>query len=233
VIQHVAAGEHHRFENDWLSARWHLSFGDYVDPGNVSFGPLRVFNEDRIRPASGFDLHPHSDMEIVTCVLSGSLEHEDDRGNRGRLEAGDVQAISAGSGIVHAERNPSATEVLHLVQIWVAPWRRGGEPRSSTKRVPAEARRGKLHPVVSRESKISGTLPIHQDAFIFLGDFGPGESATHELRQARGAYVFVAEGSGAVNGRVVAAGDALRIRNESAVVLAGGAESRFLLIDLV
>jgi redox-sensitive bicupin YhaK (pirin superfamily) len=233
VIQHVAAGEHHCFENDWLTARWQLSFGDHAGPRNVTFGPLRVFNEERVRPARGFDPQHHSDTEIVTCVLSGTLAHEDDRGHQGTLGAGDVQVLSTGSGIVHSERNPSSTEVLHMVQAWLAPWRRGGDPRYLTKHFPADAVRGKLHPVVSRESKIAGTLPIHQDAFIHLGDLGPGESVTHDLRQARGAYVFLAAGSGLVNGLPVAAGDAVRIRHESAVVLSGLAEGRFLLIDLV
>ena len=233
MIQRVAAADHHHFENDWLSARWHFSFGDHVDPRDVSFGPLRVFNEDRIRPGGGFDFHPHSEMEIITCVLAGKLEHEDDRGNKEVLEAGEVQVMSTGSGIVHAERNPSSTEPLHLAQIWLAPWRRGGEPRYFRKRIPAGSARGVLQPAVSRESKIAGTLPIHQDAFIYLCDLGPGESATHELRQARGAYVFLAEGAGAVNGVAVAAGDAVRIRHEGAVVLAGTVEGRFILIDLV
>jgi redox-sensitive bicupin YhaK (pirin superfamily) len=172
-------------------------------------------------------------MEIVTCVLSGSLEHEDDRGGKGVLVAGDIQVLSAGSGIAHAERNPSAGQPLHLAQIWLTPWRRGGDPRYAQKSVTAEARRGKLAAVVSRESKIAGTLPIHQDAFIYLGDIGAGESVTHELRQARHAYVFLAEGEGSVSGVAMAAGDAARVHEEERIVLGGGPGGRFLLIDMV
>jgi len=233
MIRRIAANEHHHFRNDWLSARWHFSFGEYYDPENVSFGPLRVFNDDTVRPKSGFDLHPHREMEIITCVLSGSLEHEDDRGNRGVLNAGDVQAMSAGTGIVHAERNPSADTPLHLVQIWIVPWRRGVTPAYASRSFPPAAGNGVLLPVVSRESKIAGTLGIHQDAFIYLADLAPGQSVDHPLRPARHAYVFQAEGTGAVNGGATAAGDAVRVDDESAVTLAGGTGSRFLLIDLV
>ncbi|MBI3449821.1 MAG: pirin family protein [Acidobacteria bacterium] len=233
MIRHVPASEHYRHENGWLTARWHFSFGDYHDPDNVSFGPLRVFNDDRVRPGRGFDRHPHREMEIITCVFSGRLEHEDSSGNRGILEPGDVQVMSAGSGIVHSERNPSESELLHFSQIWLTPWRRGGDPRYAQKSFPAETRAGKLLPVVSREAKTPGTLPIHQDAFIYLSDLGAGESATHVLRQARGAYVFLATGSAVVNGIAVGAGDAVRIREEAAVALEGGRDARFVVIDLV
>jgi len=233
VIRHVAADQHFHYQNDWLSARWHFSFGDYFDPENVTFGPLRVFNDDTVSPGRGFDLHPHREMEIITCVFAGSLEHQDDRGNRGILNAGDVQVMSAGSGIVHSERNPSPSEPLHLAQIWIVPWRRGGEPRYGQKSIPAAARRGKLAPVVSRESKLPGTLPVHQDAFIYLCDLEPGESATHPVGQARHAYAFLAEGTGMGGGVAMAAGDALRVHEEESVRLEGGAGARFILIDTV
>src|SRR5947209_6824301 len=115
--------QRYHFENDWLSAYWHFSFDHYHDPARVSFGPLRVFNDDTIQPRSGFPMHAHRDREIVTVVLSGTLEHEDNQGNRGLVEVGEVQVMSAGTGIVHAERNPSATVPVHLLQIWIQPTR--------------------------------------------------------------------------------------------------------------
>jgi len=233
MIRRVAAEEHYAHRNDWLSARWHFSFAEYHDSENISFGPIRVFNDDRVQPGRGFDFHPHRDMEIVTCVFSGRLEHEDDRGNKGILGAGDVQVMSAGTGIIHAERNPSDVEPLHLAQIWLLPWRRGGEPRYGQKTFPAEARKGVLLPVVSRESKIKGTLPVHQDAYVYLADLAPGEKASHSLLQARHAYVFLAEGSGSVNEVPMAAGDAARIHEEETIDLGGGAGARFVLIDTV
>src|SRR3990172_13380091 len=147
MIQVIRNKDRYHFETDWLSTYWHFSFDHYYDPANVAFGPLRVFNDDTVRPRSGFPPHGHKEMEIVTLVLGGTLEHEDDQGNRGLLSAGDVQVMSAGWGIGHAERNPSDDEPLHLFQIWFLPRTKRHPPRWEQRAVPPADRRGPLSPV--------------------------------------------------------------------------------------
>jgi redox-sensitive bicupin YhaK (pirin superfamily) len=221
----------YHFQNRWLSAYWHFSFDHYHDPARMGFGPLRVFNDDTVWPRHGFPMHPHRDMEIVTVVLAGTLEHEDNQGHRGLLEAGQVQVMSAGTGIVHAERNPSATVPLHLLQIWIEPEERGGRPRWQQAAFPHGTAAGPIVALASGEDQ-PGALPIGQAATVYRAKLGPGEACTHELSPARRAYVFVAGGAVTCGASALEPGDAARIEDEPAVALKAARSSDLILIDL-
>jgi redox-sensitive bicupin YhaK (pirin superfamily) len=223
--------QRYHFRNDWLSAYWHFSFDHYYDPARVSFGPLRVFNDDTVRPRHGFPMHPHREMEIVTVVLAGTLEHEDNQGNRSVLDAGEVQVMSAGTGIVHAERNPSPTVPLHLLQLWLTPERRGGRPRWQQAAFPHDARRGPMVALASGQGR-AGALPIGQAATIYRIKLGPGEALTHDLAPGRRAYLFVIGGGAGVGDHALEPGDAARIEDEHAVDLKATRSADLLLLDL-
>ncbi len=220
----------YHFENTWLSAYWHFSFDHYFDPGNVAFGPLRVFNDDTIRPGSGFPPHGHKEMEIVTLVLSGLLEHEDDQGNRGLIRPGEVQVMSAGWGISHAERNPSPDEPLHLFQLWFLPRTKRHPPRWEQRAFPSPDR-GHLLPVVS-DGALPGTLAIDQEIAIFLGSLGAGDALTHSLGSGRRAYLVGIGGEWTLNGQTMMPGDAARVTDESALSLKGLGPAELVLLDL-
>jgi hypothetical protein len=238
MIQHIKSADRYHADHGWLSTWHHFSFDDYFDRDNVQFGPLRVFNDDIVQPSSGFPPHPHRDMEIVTYVLAGELEHQDDRGHRGRVLAGEVQVMSAGTGIVHAERNPSPTTPLHLLQIWILPRTRGLEPRWEQRRFSREDRQGRLLPVVGpgcppfASSAGSGALPIDQDALIHVAALGAGDAVAHAMAPGRRVYLFAIAGSLDVNGLGLAQGDQARITGEPRVALAARAPSEVILIDL-
>lgn len=223
--------QRYHFQNDWLSAYWHFSFDHYYDPARVSFGPLRVFNDDTIRPRSGFPMHPHRDMEIVTIVLSGTLEHEDNQGNRGLVEAEEVQVMSAGTGIVHAERNPSPTVPVHLLQIWIQPARPGGRPRWAQAPFPHDASLGPLVALASGEER-PGALPIGQAATIYRVRLGAGEAVTHDLGPRRRAYLFTIGGAATAAGHALESGDAARVEDETGIELKGTRSADLLLLDL-
>ena len=223
--------QRYHFQNDWLSAYWHFSFDHYYDPARVGFGPLRVFNDDTVRPRSGFPMHPHREMEIVTVVLSGTLEHEDNQGNRDVLEAGEVQVMSAGTGIVHAERNPSPTVPLHLLQIWIEPDRSGGRPRWQQAAFPRDATRGATVALASGEG-LADALPLGQAATIYRIKLGPGETIMHELRPGRRAYLFVIGGATTLGDHALEPGDAARIEDEHALGLKATRSADLLLLDL-
>lgn len=224
---------HERFHVDagWLSANWHFSFGHYYDPENVEFGPLRVFNDDVIQPRSGFPTHPHEEMEIVTYVISGELEHKDSTGNRGVLRAGDVQRMSAGTGIRHSEVNPSATEPLHLCQIWLEPAVRGLEPSYEEGRFGHEKRHGVLLPVVS-DQDLPGTLHIHQKATFYVSSLDPGNKVEHRLSEGRRGYLFVISGEVTLNKDDLAGGDQARITEVTDLNIQARKHSELILIDL-
>jgi quercetin 2,3-dioxygenase len=223
--------QHYHFQNDWLSADWHFSFDHYHDPARVAFGPLRVFNDDTVQPSSGFPMHGHRDMEIVTVVLSGTLEHEDNQGNRGLVEAGEVQVMSAGTGIVHAERNPSAIVPVHLLQIWIRPTRRGGRPRWAQAAFRHDGSDGPLIALASGEDR-PGTLPIGQAATIYRARLAPGEAVTHELGPGRRAYLFAIGGAATAAGHALDSGDVARIEDEKALELTATRSADLLLLDL-
>ncbi len=231
MIQVDRQARRYHFENEWLSAYWHFSFDHYYDPERLHFGPLRVFNDDTIRPRSGFPMHPHREMEIVTVVLAGTLEHEDNQGNRGVLEAGEVQVMSAGTGIVHAERNPSPTVPLHLLQIWIMPERRGGRPRWAQRAFRHDATSGPVVALASGQDR-PGALPLGRAATIYRLKLAPGQTLTHDLQPGRRAYLFAMGGTATVGDLVLAPGDSARVEDEPGVSLAAEGSADLLLLDL-
>lgn len=227
-----AALERGHANHGWLDSYHSFSFADYFDPEHVQFGALRVINEDVVAPGHGFPMHGHKDMEIVTYMLSGALEHKDSMGNGSVIRPGDVQRMSAGTGVRHSEFNPSATEAAHLLQIWLLPQKSGGAPSYEQKHFPAAERRGRLVPVASGNAHHTTAVHIQQDATLYAGLFDGAETADYPLTPDRQAYLHVARGALTVNGQRLQAGDALLIREESAVQLSAGAQAEVLLFDL-
>lgn len=218
-------------DHGWLRAQHSFSFADYMDPAHMGFGPLRVINEDRIAPGRGFGAHGHRDMEIVTYVLEGSLAHQDSLGHQAVILPGDVQRMSAGSGIVHSEVNPSATDPLHLLQIWILPEQRGGQAGYEQKHFSNEDKRGRLRLVASPDGR-EGSVTLHADAAIRVGLFDGDESATLALDPARKAYVQVARGSIVAQGEALNQGDALKLEGERELTLASGQGAEVIVFDL-
>lgn len=220
-----------RAEHGWLSSRHTFSFAHYHDPRHMGFGPLRVINEDRVQPSEGFGTHGHRDMEIVSYVLSGALEHKDSMGTGSVLHYGDVQRMSAGSGVTHSEFNHSSSEPVHFLQIWILPERANLEPGYEEKHFDAGSKRGQLRLIASPDGS-DGSVLIHQDACIYASILDGKDRLEHALAEGRGAYVQVARGSLVVNGESLDQGDAIHISGESAVVLSDGKDAEILLFDL-
>jgi redox-sensitive bicupin YhaK (pirin superfamily) len=218
------------FDHGWLDTRHTFSFADYHDPDHMGFRALRVVNEDRVRPGEGFGTHGHRDMEILSYVLSGALAHRDSIGGEGVLRPGEVQRMSAGTGVRHSEFNGSREEPVHFLQIWLLPDRPGHEPSWEQKRFPEEERRGCLRLVASPEAA-DGSLAIHQDARVYATLLGPGRQVELPLAPGRHAWVQVARGAAEVNGLALSAGDGAAVSGERALALAGrGAEEAELLV---
>jgi redox-sensitive bicupin YhaK (pirin superfamily) len=216
----------------WLHSRHTFSFGHYYDPKHMGFGPLRVINEDRVRPGAGFDMHGHRDMEIISYVLEGALEHKDSLGTGSVVRPGDVQLMSAGTGIRHSEFNHSKTEPVHFLQIWVLPSREGLSPRYDQKNFGRSAKRGELRLVGSPDGR-NGSILIHQDVTIYDAMLGPDETVSHSLRQGRKSWVQVVRGSVGVNGTSAGASDGLAIRDETLLTINSQLDgSELLLFDL-
>lgn len=222
-----------RFDNDWLSAHYHFSFADYHDPARMGLGPLRVWNDDRIVAGGGFPMHPHRDMEIVTYIRRGAISHEDHLGNRGRIEAGNVQVMSAGTGILHSEFNHE-TEPTELFQIWITPDTKRLSPSWGTRAFPRAARAGGLVPLASgRAADRDGeALPIHQDAAILCATIGAGRRITHELAPGRRAYLVVLGGPVTLNGVALGDRDGAAITEEAIIEIAAAADTEIILADL-
>ncbi len=216
-----------RFGN-WLDSKHTFSFGDYTDPKFHNFRALRVINDDRVAPGGGFPTHPHRDMEILTCVLSGQLEHRDSMGNGEVIRAGEWQAMTAGTGITHSEFNPSNADPVHLLQIWLFPDKRGHAPGYQQKLFTDADKRGKWALVASPTGE-AGALVIRQDARVYQTALA-GEELRHELTAGRAAFVHVATGRAPVNGTALVAGDAVAVEDEKEVVVSG--EGEVLLFDL-
>jgi redox-sensitive bicupin YhaK (pirin superfamily) len=218
------------FDHGWLDT-WHtFSFADYHDPEHMGFRTLRVINDDRVAPGTGFGAHSHRDMEIVTYVLEGALEHRDSMGNGSIIRPGEVQRMSAGTGVTHSERNPSPDQAVHLLQIWILPERRGLEPGYEQKQFSAAERTGTLRLVASPDGR-GGSVTIHQDARLYAALLEDGQSVTHTFAPNRYGWLHVARGEAEVNGQKVSAGDGVAISQEKSVTIAGqGAE--VLLFDL-
>jgi redox-sensitive bicupin YhaK (pirin superfamily) len=220
-----------RADHGWLQSQHSFSFADYFDPAHVEYGVLRVINEDRVQAGEGFGTHGHRDMEILSYVLDGELEHRDSMGNGSVMRPGDVQRMSAGTGVMHSERNPSATNGVHFLQIWIRPSRTGIAPGYEQKRFEADEKRGRLRLVVSPDGA-DGSVRIHQDARVHAGLFDADERATHAIAPGRRAYVHVARGGVRVNGTALRAGDAVKADGLRELVLDGGHDAEVLVFDL-
>ena len=224
------ANERGHAEHGWLDTYHTFSFADYYDPQWMGYRSLRVINDDLVMPGKGFGMHPHRDMEIITYILSGALQHKDSMGNGRVIRAGDVQYMAAGTGVLHSEFNPSNDEAVHLLQIWIMPDEKGVKPRygeKSFKDVPA----GKLHLVTSKAGR-DGSIAIHQDADLWLGKLEPGNRVEHKLAPGRHVWLHVAEGEVSVNGKTLSGGDAVAVDDESALELSATKASQVLLFDL-
>jgi redox-sensitive bicupin YhaK (pirin superfamily) len=227
------AEERGHFEKGWLDTRHTFSFADYHDDRFMGFSDLRVINEDRVLPGKGFGSHGHRDMEILSYVLEGELGHQDSMGNGSTIRPGELQRMSAGAGVVHSERNASALNPVHFLQIWIQPSARGIQPGYEQRAFPEAERRGRLRLVASPDGR-DGSVTIQQDASVFAGILGPGESARHEIASGRSAWVQVARGEVTVNGERLRAGDGLAATGEAALHLAGAgsADAEVLVFDL-
>jgi quercetin 2,3-dioxygenase len=231
MIEVVKTKDRHYRDMGWLQTYWHFSFDDYYDPANSSWSVLRVFNDDVFRPGQGFGAHPHRDMEIVTYVLDGELEHQDNRGNRGVVRPGEIQVMSAGTGIVHSEYNHSKEYPVRLLQLWILPRRKGLPPRWEQRRFSVENRSGKFLPVVSG-GDVPETLTIDQDAQIYVAALRAGQELLHKSRTGRKAYLFVISGSLTVNGTPLEVGDQARIAHEPEISIQAEADAELIFLDL-
>ena len=215
----------------WLNSHHSFSFGSYHDPKHMGFGPLLVINEDRVTPGQGFGTHGHRDMEIISYVLDGALEHKDSMGTGSVLHYGDVQRMSAGSGVRHSEFNHSQTDGLHFLQIWIQPNVTGIAPSYEEKHFAPESKQGKLRLVASSDGR-QGSVLIHQNASIYASIMQEGDALEHALDEGRTAYVHLIRGSLVVNGTPLKTGDALKLTQEAKVTLANAEDAEFLLFDL-
>lgn len=218
-------------DHGWLKSFHTFSFADYFDPEHVEFGALRVINEDRVAAGQGFGTHGHRDMEIISYVLEGSLAHQDSMGSRSTIRPGDVQRMSAGRGVQHSEFNPSNSEGVHFLQIWIQPNVRGIAPSYEEKRFETEDKRGRLRLIASPD-RADGSVLIHQDARIYAGLFDAGETATLPIAENRRVYVHVARGTVHANGAKLDAGDALKLTDAKELGLRDGSGAEVLVFDL-
>ncbi len=219
------------FQNSWLDAHHHFSFGNYLDPKRMGLGTLRVWNDDTIRPGSGFDRHGHRDMEIITYVRKGAITHRDHLGNEGRTLAGDVQVMSAGKGILHEEYNLEGEET-QIFQIWIEPAVTGVAPRWETRAFPGGSRNDGLVPLASGRDGDQGALAIHQDAAILAATLKPGESVTHLLAEGRGAYLVAATGAFTVNGEAAKARDGVAASGKVRLEISASQATELLVADV-
>lgn len=224
------AHERGHAEHGWLDSYHTFSFADYYDPDWMGFRTLRVINDDLVMPGMGFGMHPHRDMEIITYVLSGALEHKDSMGNGRIIRPGEVQYMAAGTGVRHSEFNPSKDEAVHLLQIWIQPDRKGLEPRYADRSM-ADATNGQLALVASKTGR-EGSFAINQDADLYLGRLEKGAQASFQVKPGRYAWLHLAEGEVLLNGELLRAGDAVAISDEANMGIAAHKPSQVLLFDL-
>jgi quercetin 2,3-dioxygenase len=218
-------------DHGWLKTHHTFSFNDYWDPKWMGFRSLRVINEDWVAPNNGFPTHPHRDMEIITYILEGELEHKDSLGTGSVILPGDGQRMTAGSGIRHSEFNPSSTKAAHLLQIWIQPEKAGLPPSYEQKSFEEEDKRGKLRVIASRDAK-DGSVKINQDAKLYVSLLKPGEEVAHELSQGRHGWLQVARGSVELNGNKLGQGDGAAISDEKELKIKGTEDAEVLLFDL-
>jgi redox-sensitive bicupin YhaK (pirin superfamily) len=225
------AHERGHARHGWLESFHTFSFADYHDPAHMGFRDLRVINEDRVQPGQGFGTHSHRDMEIVSYVLGGQLAHRDSLGTGSVIRPGDVQRMSAGTGVTHSELNPSATEPVHFLQIWILPERDGLAPSYEQRHFPAAERAGRLRLVASRDAR-EGSLRLHQDVDLYAGLLRPDDAVTHALRPGRHAWLQVARGRCTLNGVALEVGDGAAVSDETSLRLEVADDAEVLLFDL-
>jgi len=218
-------------DHGWLKSFHTFSFADYFDPEHVQVGPLRVINEDRVAAGQGFGTHGHRDMEIISYVLDGELAHKDSMGNGSTIRPGDVQRMSAGSGVRHSEFNPSSSQPVHFLQIWIQPNAQGIQPSYEEKRFSVQEKRGRLR-IIASPDQADGSVLIHQDARVYAGLFDGSESATLNIEPGRTLYVHVARGTVTANGTVLNNGDAVTLKDTAKLELQNGQEAEVLVFDL-
>jgi len=231
MINILKSNERGHANHGWLNTRFTFSFADYYDPKHVEFRTLRVMNDDRVAGGGGFPTHPHRDMEIVTYVLEGALQHKDSMGNGSVIKPGDVQYMSAGTGVAHSEFNASETEPVHLYQIWMFPDKNGYKPAYDQKNFSDAEKRGKLRLLVSPDGR-DGSVKIRQNNELYATVLGDGDRVQHELKPERHAYVQVAKGSVKLNGTTLETGDGAAISAETTLELTGVKEAEVLVFDL-
>jgi len=231
MLQVRKAGERGHFDHGWLNTYHTFSFADYVDPQHMGFRTLRVMNEDRVAPGQGFGMHGHRDMEIVTYVLEGALEHQDSMGNGEVQKPGEFQRMSAGTGIMHSEFNPSESELVHFYQIWLLPERRGLVPSYEQKRFSEDERRNRLRLVASPDGA-EGSLSVRQDARIYLASVLDGKSASHALDAGRYAWLQVLRGEVALNGTNLGTSDGVAVSDERQLSITAKGNAEIMLFDL-
>ncbi len=231
MIRARRANERGKSQIDWLDSRHTFSFADYYDPAHMGFRALRVINDDRVQPSSGFPPHPHQDMEIITYVLAGALGHQDNLGNGSTIRPGEVQRMSAGTGVVHSEWNHSESERVHLLQIWILPERRGLTPSYEQRAFAPSELSDRLRLVASRDGR-QGSVTVHQDAALYATRLAAGAKVTHELASMRHAWVQVAWGAVALNGLDLGAGDGAAVSDEKQIELRAGEDAEVLVFDL-
>jgi redox-sensitive bicupin YhaK (pirin superfamily) len=231
MIQVRKAAERGHFDHGWLDTYHTFSFGDYYDPANLGFRSLRVINDDRVQPSQGFGMHGHRDMEIVTYVLEGALEHKDSMGNGSIIRAGELQRMTAGTGVRHSEFNPSDKEWVHLYQIWLLPDHKGLKPSYQELALAEEEKRGQFRLVASPDGA-HDSLTIHQDARLYLASLLSGQAVSHLIEPGRAAWLQVLRGSANLLGNDLSAGDGVAITDQESVSVLAGVPSEVLLFDL-
>jgi len=231
MLQTLKNSQRGAADHGWLQSNHSFSFGHYYNPDEIGFGPLLVINEDRVQPSRGFGTHGHDNMEIISYVLSGALEHKDSMGNGSVIRYGDVQRMSAGTGVQHSEFNHSSTERVHFLQIWITPDVTGIEPGYEEKHFDTASKTGSLRLIASPDGR-DGSVLIHQDANVFASILNAGDHVTYELASARTAYVHLIRGQVEVNGIRLNTGDALKISEESLIDFKNAADAELLLFDL-
>ncbi len=231
MIQVRKAAERGHADHGWLNTYYTFSFADYYNPRQMGFRALRVMNEDRVQPGQGFGMHGHRDMEIVTYVLNGSLQHKDSMGNGSAIRAGELQRMTAGTGVRHSEFNDSSAEPVHLYQIWLLPERNGLKPEYEQRRFSEAEKQGRFCLVASPEGE-DGSLTIHQDARIYLANVEKGTALNHALQSGRYAWLQILRGKVALNGHMLSAGDGAAVSEEKILEVAGQEDSELTLFDL-
>lgn len=216
----------------WLESYHSFSFGEYYDPENINFGPIRVINDDKIQGGSGFPRHPHNNMEIVTVVLKGAVAHQDSTGGKGTIQANEVQRMTAGTGVFHSEINASEDELLHLLQIWFIPNQRGLEPSYEQRKFSHEDKKNKLLKIVSG-NKNDDVIFVNQDVKLYISEPEKGIEQSYKIEKGRGVYFYLYEGSVNVNGELLSTGDALKVTDEDMLTIKAKENSGFIVFDVI